>query len=244
MNELSRDVARVRTRVGVTQALIATSVALLLSSTAAADSWSGTYLGGQASYAEGHSKDHSNANASRKILYGAAGGLQAGHLWQLDNRLVLGLEAGLSLGNVERRWKDSDIHEFSPYYGKDAMTGALLLSGKLGYAADQWLPYFTAGATLARQKFVLGCDKSLVDQTNGCRVAEYETSASHTALGTHVGAGVVYRFSERLSGGVEYLYNDLGSSDVTLRDPNFPDASRRSFHTDYSSVTLKVNYHF
>ncbi len=246
MNELSRRFAHLRYPRGEMKALIAMAAALLASTTATAapDAWEGPYIGGQASYAEGHSKDHSNANASQKTLYGAAGGVQAGHLWQFDNRAVLGLEAGLSLGSIDRRWKDSDIHEFSPYYGRDAITGELLLNGKLGYSAGAWLPYLTAGATIARQKFVLGCDKSLVEQTNGCRVAEYETSTTHTAIGTHVGAGVLYRFSDRLSGGVEYLYTDLGSSDVSLHDPNFPNATRRSFHTDYSSVTLKVNYHF
>jgi outer membrane immunogenic protein len=246
MNELPRRVAVLRVRRGTATALIVTSAVLLLTGTAAADpgQWSGPYFGGQASYLEGNSKDHSNANASGKTLYGAAGGLQAGYLWQFDNRVVLGVEADLSLGSLDRRWKDSDIHEFSPYYGRDAITGALLLNGKLGYAAGPWLTYASAGATFARQRFMLGCDKSLVDQTNGCRVAEYETSTSHTATGTHVGAGVQYRFSDRLSGGLEYLHHNLGSSDVSLYDPNFPNATRRSFHTDYSSVTLKLNYHF
>ncbi len=246
MNELPRRVALLRARRGSVTVLIAIPVLLLLSTSATADpgQWGGPYIGGQASYLEGHSKDHSNANASGKTLYGAAGGLQAGYLWQFDNRMVLGVEANLSLGSVDRRWKDSDIHEFSPYYGRDAITGALLIDGKLGYAAGSWLTYASAGVTFARQKFVLGCDKSLVDQTNGCRVAEYETSTSHTAIGTHVGAGVQYRFNDRLSGGLEYHYHDLGSSDVSLHDPNFPNATRRSFHTDYSSVTLKLNYHF
>ena len=62
--------------------------------------------------------------------------------------------------------------------------------------------------------------------------------------GANVGAGVLYRFSDQLSAGAEYRYTHLGSSPVYLEDPNYPAAARRSFHTNYSSVTLKLNYHF
>ena len=114
----------------------------------------------------------------------------------------------------------------------------------LGYAVGPVLPYLTTGVTVARQEYTLGCDKSLVEKTNGCRVAEFETGARHVSTGVNVGAGVLVRFNERLSAGVEYRYTNLGSSPVQLHDPNYPDAARRSFHTDYSSVTLKMNYHF
>lgn len=222
------------------------TTALLLSGTAAAApaNWEGIYVGGQAAYNEGESLDRSNANATRKNLYGATGGLQAGHHWQFDNHVVLGLEGSVSSGGIERSWKDRDNNQYSPYYGKDEIERSFRLDARLGYAAGQWLPYFAAGVTAARQSYLLGCDKSLVDQTTGCRVAEYEARSSKTTSAPHVGAGVLYRFSDRLSGGVEYLYTDLGSNAVTLDDPNYPAAARRNFQTDYSSVTLKLNYHF
>ncbi len=37
---------------------------------------------------------------------------------------------------------------------------------------------------------------------------------------------------------------NLGSSPVTLQDPNYPAIGRRNFNTNHSSVTLKLNYHF
>ncbi|MNH46136.1 hypothetical protein D3C79_1087910 [compost metagenome] len=55
---------------------------------------------------------------------------------------------------------------------------------------------------------------------------------------------MLYRFNDQLSAGAEYRYTHLGSSPVYLEDPNYPAAARRSFHTSYSSVTLKLNYHF
>lgn len=228
------------------KSLIFTSAALLLSGTATAATadWDGFHIGVHATHGEGHSQDRSNVNASEKRIGGFAGGVQAGRRWQFDNNVVLGIEGALSAGNIEREWKDRDNHRYSPYYGKDAVTRAGTFDVTLGYAMGRWLPYVGTGVTVAQQEFTLGCDKSLVEATNGCRVAEFETRASHLSTGTHATAGVLYRFNDRLSAGAEYRYTHLGSSPVTLEDPNYPAAARRSFHSDYSSVTLKLNYHF
>ena len=228
------------------KALIITSAALLLSGTAAAATpdWDGFYLGAQASPGEGHSKDRSNANASEKSIRGFTGGMQGGRRWQFDNNVVVGVEGALSFGSIQRDWKEREHHQYSPYYGKDAVTRSGTFDVTLGRAMGRWLPYVGAGVTVARQEFSLGCDKSLVEATNGCRVAEFETQRSHTSSGSHAVAGVLYRFNDRLSAGAEYRRTHLGSSPVTLEDPNYPAAARRSFHTDYSSVTLKLNYHF
>ena len=226
--------------------LIITTAALLLSgtATAATPDWDGFYLGAQASHGEGHSKDRSNASASEKSVRGFSGGVQGGRRWQFDNNIVVGVEGALSFGNITRDWKDREQHRYSPYYGKDAVTRSGTFDVTLGRAMGRWLPYLGAGVTVAQQAFTLGCDKSLVEATNGCRVTEFETRASHLSTGANATAGVLYRFNDRLSAGAEYRYTHLGSSPVTLDDPNYPAAARRSFHTDYSSATLKLNYHF
>lgn len=226
--------------------LVMSTAALLLSGTAAAApaNWEGSYMGVQTSHAEGRSQDRSNPNASEKSLRGFTGGVQAGRTWQRDSNVVVGIEGGLVVGHIERSWKDSEHHRHSPYYGKDAVTRSGSVNLMLGYAVGPVLPYLTTGVTVARQQYTLGCDRSLVEATNGCRVAEFETGAPHVSTGVNVGAGVLARFNKRLSAGVEYRYTNLGASPVQLHDPNYPDAARRSFHTDYSSVTLKMNYHF
>lgn len=223
-----------------------TAAALLLTGTASAApaDWDGFYLGAQATHGEGHTKDRSNADASKESIRGFTGGLQGGRMWQFDNNVVAGIEGALTFGSIDREWKDSRNNQYSPYYGKDSVTRSGMVNGKLGYATGKWLPYVSAGVTVAHQEFTLGCDKSLVAETNGCRVAEFESRASHTSTGTNVGASVLYRFNDRLSGGVEYRYTNLGSSPVTLQDPNYPAVGRRNFNTNYSSVTLKLNYHF
>lgn len=228
------------------KALFFTSAALLLAGTATAApaQWDGLHLGVQASHAEGHSQDRSNVNATEKSIRGFAGGLQGGRYWQFDNQLVTGIEGDLSFGSIKRNWKDRQIHRYSPYHGRDAVTRTGSVNAVLGYAVGAWLPYVSAGVTVARQEFVLGCDTSLVEATNGCRVAEFETRRAHTSTGSNAAAGVLYRFNDRFSAGAEYRYTHLGSSPVTLHDPNYPAAARRSFHSDYSSVTLKLNYHF
>ncbi len=112
-------------------------------------------------------------------MRGFTGGVQGGRRWQFDNSIVVGVEGTLSFGNVTRDWKDREQHQYSPYYGEDALTRSGTLDVTLGRAMGRWSPYVGAGVTVAQQEFTLGCDKSLVEATNGCRVAEFETRASH-----------------------------------------------------------------
>ena len=55
-------------------------------------------------------------------MRGFTGGMQGGRRWQFDNNIVVGVEGALSFGNVSRDWKDREQHQYSPYYGKDAVT--------------------------------------------------------------------------------------------------------------------------
>ncbi|MNM98046.1 hypothetical protein D3C81_1105670 [compost metagenome] len=158
--------------------MIMTAAALLMTGTASAASvnWEGIYLGAQATHGEGHSEDLSNADASKESIRGFSDGLQAGRIWQFDNNVVAGIEGGLTIGGIDREWKDRVNNQYSPYYGKDAVTHSGMVNAKLGYAAGKWLSYITAAVTAARQEFTLGCDKFLVEETNGCRVAVLPSS--------------------------------------------------------------------
>lgn len=221
-----------------------TAVSGLTLASGNAANWNGFYAGGNLGYGWGETNDVKNAGAAKQDIDGFSGGLQAGHNWQLENNVVIGVETSLSFNDVKENWKDRDNNEFSPYYGEDAVKGAGSFTVKAGYAVDQFLPYVIAGVTVAKMDHKLGCDKSLVSATKGCKEAEYQTSQNDISFGATVGAGVSYKIADNLSTGLEYLYTDLGKSTVYLADPNYPKAGEREFKTSYSTTTLKLNYHF
>lgn len=206
--------------------------------------WNGFYLGANAGYGWGHSHDKGNIDATENKIKGFSGGIQAGHNWQFENNIIVGVEATLSLNNISESWKDRDNNKYSPYYGKDAVKPAGTLNIKAGYAFDKFFPYATAGITVAKTEYTLGCDKSLVPNTLGCKKAEFETTSTNINVGANVGAGVMYKFTDDLSAGVEYIYTNLGRNSVSLNDPNYPAASERNFKTNYSTTTVRLNYHF
>ncbi|MFC5706128.1 outer membrane protein [Aeromonas eucrenophila] len=226
--------------------LLLTTTLLLLSNmtSASSENWSGFYIGANLGHGWGSNHDQGNTDATKETISGFTGGIQAGHNWQLENNIVIGVEAGLSLNDIDGEWKDSDNNEFSPYSGKDEIEQSGSLNVKLGYAVDNFLPYITTGVTVAKTTHSLSCDKSSVSITNGCQVSEFSTSASDIRAGANIGAGVLYKFDDNLSAGVEYIYTNLGSSTVSLQDPNYPDASERRMRTKFSTVTARINYHF
>lgn len=211
---------------------------------AASENWEGFYTGANIGYGWGQNQDVGNSDAFKQNIDGMTGGIQAGHNWQLDNNIVLGVELGLSANGLTGDWKDRDNNQYSPYYGEDKINQSGSLNFKVGYAIDKFLPYVTAGVTVANTEHTLGCNKSLVSETTGCKTAEFNTSTSDIRAGANVGVGVMYKFNENLSGGIEYMYTNLGSSSVALSDPNYPEATERNMKTDYSTVTARLNYHF
>lgn len=142
---------------------------------AAPTNWEGSYMGAQASHAEGKSQDRSNANAAENSPRGFTGGVQAGRTWQFDSNGVVGIKAGLAFGDIDRDRKDREHNPHSPCCGRDAVTRSGSVNLMLGYGAGPVLPYLTTGVTVARQEYTLGGDTSLVEATNGCRVAETAT---------------------------------------------------------------------
>ena len=205
--------------------------------------WNGFYAGANLGYGWGTTQDLHNSEAAKQDLDGISGGIQFGHNWQLENNIVLGVETNLSFNNIKESWKDRDNNPYSSYYGKDSIKQAGSLTMKAGYAIDKFLPYVTAGVTIAQTDHTLGCNPSLVSATNECKTP-YETSKNDIAVGPTVGMGIAYKVTDNLSAGLEYQYTNLGKSSANLVDPNKPSAAEREFKTSYSTTAFKMNYHF
>ena len=103
---------------------------------------------------------------------------------------------------LEGDWDWADIKDSAPCGAFSCETKNSWLAtarGRIGYAFDRWLPYFTGGAAFGKVE---------ANSTNPAAAG-----ASDTRTGWTVGAGLEYAFLTNWSAKLEYLYVDLGSFD-------------------------------
>lgn len=151
-------------------------------------SWTGFYIGANAGY--GFGKSDWNLVGVSPSPKGFVGGGQIGYNYQMGS-FVFGLEAD---------------YDYSAMKG-DAACGALTCTtkntwlatgrGRIGYAFDRFLPYFTGGVAFGNVK---------------AETPVFGASSSRT--GYALGGGLEYAFLGAWSVRAEYLYVDLGSFDT------------------------------
>jgi outer membrane immunogenic protein len=184
--------------------------------------WSGFYVGINGGYGWGK-VDLSNTLGTGSISTG--GGLIGGTLgYNMQSGIwVWGLE-----GDIDYTWiKGSDSSGICAAIGGcDGKTTWLgTARGRVGYAFDRWMPYFTGGAAFGDIK---------IDPSAG------GAGLSKTQVGWTLGAGLEYAFLGPWSAKIEYLYVDLGKFTC--------DASSCGVATDVeykeSVVRAGLNYRF
>jgi outer membrane immunogenic protein len=153
--------------------------------------WSGFYLGFNIGYGWGVS---SASNALGTVLSdfslrGMTAGGTLGYNWQ-TGAMVFGFEGDFDYSNIRG----------SPASG--ACVGGTCevksqwlstMRGRLGYAFDRFMPYFTAGGALGK-----------ID------VTVLSVTESKWKFGWTIGAGFEYAFLNNWTAKLEYLYVDLG----------------------------------
>ena len=153
--------------------------------------WSGLYLGANVGYgwltveSGGQTFDQGR---------GMLGGIQAGYNHDFGG-LVLGAETDLQLSNIG--------YDEVPAPGITARTqidSFGTLRGRVGIAADRFLPYVTGGVAYANASI------SLAGPGGSVRVED-------TYVGWTVGGGVEYAVTDNVSIKGEYLYLDFGAAD-------------------------------
>jgi outer membrane immunogenic protein len=153
--------------------------------------WSGLYAGVNAGYGWGSSAWTSPvvSNSPKGMLVGATLGynMQAGSF-------VYGLEGDIDWATLKG---DTACGAGGACETKNNWLGTA--RGRIGYAFDGYLPYFTGGAAFGDIK---------ATNTNAGR-----GTASATKTGWTVGGGLEYAFMGNLTAKVEYLYVNLGSFD-------------------------------
>jgi outer membrane immunogenic protein len=188
-------------------------------------SWSGFYLGINGGYGFGSSEWTGPVSSDKFEVNGGLVGATLGYNIQTGN-WVWGLE-----GDFDASWiKGSDSNP-----GGGGVCGGstgcetkvpwfATARGRIGYAWNRWMPYFTGGAAIADIKAT----------PNG------GTEVSDTNIGWTIGAGIEYAFLGAWSAKFEYLYADLGSIDCPAANCGV-DAN-----VDYKTnlVRVGVNYRF
>jgi outer membrane immunogenic protein len=170
--------------------------------------WQGFYVGVNGGYGFAKADLAGVGSTGTADPKGALIGTTIGYNFQSAN-IVYGLE-----GDMDYSWMRGNA-DTAPCSGCEVRNFYLgTMRGRLGYAMDRWMPYFTGGAAFG----------DIQTSTPG------GGSRHENKIGWTAGGGVEYAFVPNWSAKIEYLYADLGTAAC--------DAAYCGTSTD---VTVKAN---
>lgn len=184
----------------------------------AAYNWSGFYLGGHVggAWSSEEARDIANGVIGSTDPDGFIGGLQVGYNWQAD-RWVFGIEGDWSWSGADGSTMLSGPTTFSSDHNWYAT-----LTGRVGYAWDNWLWYVKGGAAWSDMEYRFGGFGTLSD----------------TRVGWTVGTGVEWALAPQWSAKLEYNFLDFGKDTF-----NFA-AGPVDVDTHVHLVKAGINYRF
>jgi outer membrane immunogenic protein len=162
--------------------------------------WSGFYVGINGGWGWGNAKFTANAVGT----FPGTTGSRADNGGVVGGTLGANFQAGAFVFGVEGDWDYSGINTGTTAsicnFSGQCQTGnnwLATLRGRAGYAADRVLLYLTAGGAFA----------NVQTNFNG-------TTTTHTQAGWTGGAGIEWAFADNWTAKVEWLYVNLGNSNV------------------------------
>lgn len=190
-------------------------------------SWTGFYIGGNVGWGwADNSLDYSTGGYTYGYDVGSSngvfGGLQAGYNFQFANNVVLGVEADVEFADISQ----TNLLWGGPVGGYLASTSVDnfgTIRGRVGYAFDRFLPYFTGGAAWANTSFS----------------GPWGLSNDATRWGWTIGGGAEYAITNNWTVKAEYLYLDYGD-----KDSNYFNGDVASTGLTMNTVKAGVNYKF
>jgi outer membrane immunogenic protein len=163
---------------------------------------------------------------------GAILGGQVGFNWQ-TGPIVFGLEAQGDWANL--RGQNPSLlpsPPFPPSINRTRVDSLGLFTGRIGYAWGPTLIYAKGGAAVVHDR----------DDFTPTAPPAASTFTGETRWGGTIGGGVEYKFTQNLSGALEYNYVGLGKSRITF--PSQPLAAVVDTDKDMHLVTVRLNYSF
>lgn len=208
--------------------------------------WSGFYIGGNLGGGWAHSPTRFSSSFSsadpvfgsaRNFTSGAAGGAQIGYNWQYGG-FVFGAESDLQFANG-----DGQLTAYCPPTRCGVPVAARVEQkmqwfgtsrGRVGYAQDSWLVYFTGGYAYAAFQTDASADV-------GGTIAHAGENSNRG--GWTAGGGIEVAFTRNWSVKAEYLFADFGDKVATW---NAPGVSRLANENslNLNIVRAGVNYRF
>jgi len=159
-----------------------------------------------------------------------AGG-QVGYRYQFTPNWVAGAEVSWSKTDL----RDTSLSMLNADRSlQSKITDLLLVTGSVGYAANNWLTYVKGGYANANLDF----------NTFGTSTGETTTASDGRVGGWTVGGGFEYGFNEYISVGVEYDFSRINIGDrnqIVTPGFNFPE-NVSSAHADIQTVMARLNF--
>ena len=203
--------------------------------------WSGFYVGAHAgavwSSTNGSTTNTATGVTSAPLFVGSAadwnGGIQVGYDYMTSNRVVLGIEGGVSSGGS----KTTTVTDAS---GTSANQTRVFdtesVRGRLGYAFNNVLLYGTGGWAWSSDQFI----RTQLTGTLNLATAGTDEAVNTYLGGWTAGAGAAVAFARNWSAFAEYRYTDYGSTTLGLPFSQLATTSA----TKVSEVDVGVNYKF
>ncbi len=232
--------------------------------------WTGFYVGVNAGYSFGNDSDTvttgigvANINAVadaarpprvRLDREGFIGGGQMGYNWQFGPNWVFGIEADIQYSDIRDSVNAQTTLAVAGPAGTAAGTRNNLYStemeyfgtvrGRLGYAWDRTLLYATGGLAygeITNSATFTGVAPGFATQFVGRR--------SGTETGYAVGGGIEHAFANNWSVKGEYLYYDLGDTNIAVLNVAGPGGAggpgyNARFRNEGHVVRMGLNYKF
>jgi outer membrane immunogenic protein len=200
--------------------------------------WTGFYIGVNGGWGFNQNTGDSEILGFGNIVKpsgGLAGG-QIGYNWQ-SGIVIYGVETDIQWADIKDSASATD-DDGDIYTASKKLDWFGTARGRLGVTpwGDNALLYVTGGLIYGQEKVA----SSLVDGVTG------ETpfaSVSSTRVGGTVGGGLEYRFTPALSGKIEALWYDLGSTTLGLPTSDLGIVDSH-YHFEGAIVRAGLNFHF
>ena len=171
---------------------------------------------------------------------GVLGGVQGGFNWQFNN-IVLGVEGEYTWSGMKTTSRTLDpVFPTVDIRSSDRIDEIATVTGRVGYAFNNWLLYGKGGWAWAR-----GGSQGIVSDSNFGNQPYAGFNSSSEGDGWVAGAGVEWGFAPNWSAKVEYEHIDLGSKAVQANVvPTWNLPARFDTSTRIDTVKAGVNYRF
>jgi outer membrane immunogenic protein len=172
---------------------------------------------------------------------GAVVGGQLGCDYQFPSNFVLGVE-GAASGATLKGTRLVALPDSPPDTALVTVKTDFVpaVTGRVGYAIDQWMVYGKAGVAWANSKY------SVTGTFGGAGAIvpgiPFDFEGLSTRTGWTAGAGVEWAFAQDWSARLEYDYYDFGTHTATMNDA-VNGTGPLSFKTTMQTVKLGVNFH-